>query len=51
MKTAKKKSLGKRKQPKPHPVDIHIGKRIRHFRYPRGMSQTDLAGHSQQPRF
>ena len=40
---AKKKILAIKKHPKPHPVDIHVGKRIRHFRHLRGMSQADLA--------
>ena len=43
MKNAKKKPPIGKKHPKPHPVDIHVGKRIRHFRHLRGMSQTDLA--------
>ena len=44
MKTRKKKSTARRKkQPKPHPVDIQVGKRIRHFRNLRGLSQSDLA--------
>ena len=43
MKAAKKKSSAREKQPKPHPIDVHVGKRIRHFRHLRGMSQTTLA--------
>ena len=43
MKITKKKSLGRTRQLRPHPVDIRVGKRIRHFRHLRGMSQTDLA--------
>lgn len=43
MKGTKKKSPTAKKQPKPHPVDIHVGRRIRHFRHFRGMSQGDLA--------
>lgn len=27
----------------PHPIDIHVGKRIRHRRWEIGMSQQDLA--------
>ena len=40
---AKKRISVIRKHPRPHPVDIHVGKRIRHFGYLRGMSQADLA--------
>ena len=40
---AKKRIPAIKKHPKPHPVDIHVGKRIRHFRHLRGMSQADLA--------
>ena len=42
METEKKK-IPKRKQPKPHPIDIHVGRRIKYFRLLRGMSQTDIA--------
>ena len=42
MKGTKKKSPTAKKQPKPHPVDIYIGKRIRHFRHLWGMSQADI---------
>ena len=41
MKTEKK--IPKRKQSKPHPIDIRVGKRIKYFRLLRGMSQTDIA--------
>ena len=41
--SAKKRISAIRKHPKPHPVDVHVGKRIKHFRHLRGMSQTDLA--------
>ena len=44
MKTRKKKPHARRKKhPKPHPVDIQVGKRIRHFRNLRELSQSDLA--------
>ena len=44
MKARKKKPPARRKkQPKPHPVDIQVGKRIKHFRNLRGLSQSDLA--------
>ena len=43
MKKAKKKLPIRKKLPKPHPVNIHVGKRIRHFHHLRGMSQADLA--------
>ena len=44
MKAKKKKPAARRKKhPKPHPVDIQVGKRIRHFRNLRGLSQSDLA--------
>ena len=42
MKGTKKKSPTAKKQPKPHPVDIYISKRIRHFRHLWGMSQADI---------
>ena len=40
---AKKRISVIRKHPKPHPIDIHVGKHIRHFRHLHGMSQADLA--------
>ena len=42
MKTAKKK-IPKRKNPKPHPVDVHVGERIKQFRLLREMTQSDVA--------
>lgn len=38
-----KKPLRSRKESKPHPVDVHVGGRIRQFRMRRKMSQMDLA--------
>ena len=43
MKESKKKKMTSKKHSKPHPVDIQVGKRIRHFRNLRGLSQSDLA--------
>ena len=43
MKAVRKKSPARKKQPKPHPVDIHVGKRIRYFHHLRGMSEANLA--------
>ena len=44
MKTRKKKPPARRKRhPKPHPVDVCVGRRIRHFRRLRKMSQSTLA--------
>lgn len=43
MRTTKKKVKAGKKQPKPHPIDIHVGKRIRHFRYLRGITLDRLA--------
>ena len=43
MKESKKKKMTSKKQPKPHPVDVCVGRRIRHFRNLRKMSQSTLA--------
>ena len=42
MKTSKEKPLARKKQSKPHPVDIHVGRCIRHFRHLRGMSRAGI---------
>ncbi len=41
MKAAKKIPI--REESKPHPVDIHVGRRIREIRKSRKMTQNDLA--------
>ena len=42
MRKSKKKSRHGKKA-KPHPIDVHVGERIKHFRHLRGMTQIELA--------